>query len=395
LDINDYNENAESLKISKERNDFVDSLSQRKFIKLMRDIVVAIFTRIDIAVKNPPFQSVYLRNRNLIGRIGEKINLSTSVVCSNVGLDEIDLDYDESLLQIDDDWMISANNAGSYEIKLGFDEKIYSIMVHFKDIIPEFELTKTMITIYEGNSANLRDYINAKSCKDVTPDSITILSENKDTIIKNDLFDRNNPVGQHLVYYRVGDYQRTLLITVKEIERQPGAGAKSPRINVLFPNLDNLRERSFKIPEIVDAISSYYVQAPTLCMAAIRILIESSGKAFFQSMIKEESLDNFPSLVNRVINLRNCDLRSQDYIKYILPQDAAYITSFKEISVNYITKLSKDIKTNINAHLKEIDLDMFIHNPTVVATDTTVYKAMQIFSPLLNYIFEILLIEKK
>lgn len=41
-----------------------------------------------------------------------------------------------------------------------------------------------------------------------------------------------------------------------------------------------------------------------------------------------------------------------------------------------------------------IDLNMFVHNPLVVANDQTVYKTMQIFSPLLNYVFDILLIER-
>ncbi len=35
---------------------------------------------------------------------------------------------------------------------------------------------------------------------------------------------------------------------------------------------------------------------------------------------------------------------------------------------------------------------MFVHNPAIVATDTTVYRSMQIFAPLLNYIFDILLL---
>lgn len=43
LNLPYYNEYLESLKISKERNDFVDSLAQRKFIKIMREIIVATY----------------------------------------------------------------------------------------------------------------------------------------------------------------------------------------------------------------------------------------------------------------------------------------------------------------------------------------------------------------
>lgn len=394
LDITDYNENNEELKISKERNDFVDSMAQRKFIHIMRDIIVEIFARIDIAVKNPPIQSFLLRCSSVTVRLGESFDLSNSIICNNIGLEDITLVFDESKITISEDWIISTDQAGSYEVGLSYSDKSYTFIIHYKKTIPEFKLTKTFITIYKSNSVNLRDYIDPLSCKDITPEGINIVSDNKDTIIKNDLFDKNNIVGQHTIYYRYDEFQRTLSITVKEIERQPGTGAKSPRIDVLFPKLDELRNRSFKVPELVDAISSYYIQAPTLCMAAIRILIESSAKAFFQFLINEEAIDSFPSLVNRVINIRDCHPKSPDYIKYINNQNPQFIAEFRRVSNEYQTALSRDVKGNINAHLKEIDLDTFVHNPAIIATDTTVYKTMQIFSPLLNYIFEVLLLEK-
>jgi len=392
LDITNYNEHNEELKISKERNDFVDSMAQRKFIHIMRDVIVGIFARIDIAVKNPPIQSVNLRYSNVTVKVGEPFNLASAVICNNIGLDDIDLDFDESQISINDDWIVSTDRAGSYDIKLNFDDKSHTFTINYKNVIPEFDLQKSMITIYKGNSVNLRDFIVSSSCKDVTPDSIAILSQSKDTIIKNDLFDKNNSVGQHIVFYRYDDFQRTLSITVKEIERQPGAGAKSPRMDILFSKLDELREHSFKLPELVDAISSYYVQAPTLCMAAIRILIESSAKEFFEHLVDEEVIDSFPSLVNRVMNIRDCHPKNPDYIKYISVQEPKFIAEFQRISAEYQVSLSKDVKTNINAHLKEISLDMFVHNPAIIATDTTVYRSMQIFAPLLNYIFDVLLL---
>ena len=392
LDITNYNEHNEELKISKERNDFVDSMSQRKFIHIMRDVIVGVFARIDIAVKNPPIQSVNLRYSNVTVKVGEPLNLANAVICNNIGLDDIDLDYDESQISISNDWTVSTDQAGSYDIKLRFGDKSYTFTIHYKNVIPEFDLQKSMITIYKGNSVNLRDYIIAASCKDVNPDSITILSQSKDTVIKTDVFDKSNSVGQHIIFYCYEEFQRTLSITVKEIERQPGSGVKSPRMDSLFSKLDELREHSFKLPELVDAISSYYVQAPTLCMAAIRILIESSAKAFFKHLIDEEVTDSFPSLVNRVMNIRDCHTKNSDYIKYISMQDPKFIAEFQRISTGYQISLSKDVKTNINAHLKEIALDMFVHNPAIVATDTTVYRSMQIFAPLLNYIFDVLLL---
>lgn len=392
LDLTDYNENEEDLKISKERNDFVDSMAQRKFIHIMRDVIIGAFTRIDMAVKNPPVQSFSLRFFNPTVRLGDKFDLSTAIVCNNIGLEDITLEYDESQFSINEDWSVSATKQGAYEIKLSYGEITHTLVIQFKSIIPEFALSKSSMTVYKGNSYNLRDYIVAESCKDVTPESIEIVPARKDiTIINNDVFDKSNAAGQHIVYFRYGEFQRTLDISVKEIERQPGAGAKSPRISMLFPKLSLLRSCSIKLPELVDAISSYYVQAPTLCMAAIRILLESSAKAFFKALYDEEVTDSFQSVVNRVINLRDCHEKNPDYIKYISTKGPDFIAGFKEISDTYVLLLSKDVKTSINTTIKEVELDMFVHNPDIIATDVTVYRAMQIFSPVLNYIFDVLI----
>lgn len=391
IDLTNYNENNEELKISKERNDFIDSMEQRKFIHIMRDIIVGVFSRIDMAVKSLQYPTYYLRFNSATAKVGVPYKLANAVTCSNMGLDSIGLVYDKSKLKISADWIVSADQPGSYDIQLNYNGLTKNFVIQFKNVVPEFELQKSMIVVYKGNSLNLRDYIVLSSCKDVSPDKINIFSESKNTIIKNDLFDKSNIVGQHTVLFRFDEFQRTLLITVKEVERLPGVGAKSPRIDILFPKLDQLRERSYKIPELVDAISSYYVQAPTLCMAAIRILVESSSKSFFQALYDEEVVMSFPSLVSRVMNLRDCNTKNADYIKYISNQDCSFISDFHRISDEYQTALSKDVKKNINSHLDYIDLDMFVHNPNIVATDVTVYKSMQIFSPLLNYIYDVLL----
>lgn len=393
LNLPHYNENLESLKISKERNDFVDSLAQRKFIKIMRDIIVAAFTRIDIAVKNPPIQSIGLRQNSLTVRVGEKISLGHYLICNNLGLDDITVSYDENELTVDEDWNVSAKSHGNYKIKFSYKEQSCEMVLNFKDKVPEFCLSKTAIEVYKGNTVNLQDYIIPSSCKDVTLDSIQIIADNQATIICNDLFSKDNAVGRHVVLYKYGEFQRTLVINVKEIEKQPGGGAKTPRIDELFPKLDMLRNKSFKIPELVDAISSYYIEAPTLCMAAIRILVEASCKAYFQHLKNEENDFSFPSLVSRTMNLQSCVDTAPDYKNYVAVHEQAFIDSFKNVSAQYNTTLSKDVKANINNHINTIDLNMFVHNPLIIATDTTVFKTMQIFSPLLNYVFDVLLIE--
>lgn len=388
-----YNENLESLKISKERNDFVDSLSQRKFIKIMRDIIVAAYTRIDILVKNPPLKSIVLRQSSLTARVGEKISLCQYIICNNIGLEDVKLSYDEKYLTVDDDWNVSANSHGSYVVKFSYNEQLCEMKLNYKDIVPEFSLTKDFEEVYKGNTVNLKDFINLHSCKDVNLEDIQISADNHATIINNDFFSKDNAVGKHLILFRCDDFQRTLVINVKELERQPGGGAKTPRIDMLFPKLDMLRNKSFKIPELVDAISLFYVEAPTLCMAAIRILVEASCRAFFHYLKNEENNFSFQSLVSRTMNLQSCVETAPDYKTYIEGHEQMFIDTFKNISQQYSITLSKDVKNNINNHIATIDLSMFVHNPSVVATDTTVFKTMQIFSPLLNYIFDVLLSE--
>lgn len=392
LDLTDYNENNEDLKISKERNDFVDSMAQRKFIHIMRDVIIGIFSRIDMAVKNPPVSSISLRDSNQSVRLGEKFNLESVIICNNIGLEDVTLEYDESKISINENWLVTATKPGKYNIKVMYAETTCELTIDFKSTIPEFNLSKSNTTIYKGNTYNLREFIIPTSCKDVTPESIEIIPENKDvTIVNKDIFDKSNSVGQHIIYYRYGDFQRTLCITVKEIELQPGAGAKSPRIDSLFPKLDKLRKCSIKLPELIDAISSYYIQAPTLCMAAIRILLESSSKAFLQALCEEEITSSFSSSVDRVINVRDCNNQNPDYKKIMSKKDSVFIAEFNRISNIYKSSLSKDVKRNIHTHIKEIELDMFVHNPEIISTDVTVYRTMKIFTPILNYIFDVLI----
>ena len=211
------------------------------------------------------------------------------------------------------------------------------------------------------------------------------------------LFGKNNDVGQHIILYKYGDFQRTLVVNVKAIVQNTGTETKPQpqRIDIMFSQLDQLRSQSFKIPELIDAISAYYVKAPTLCMAAIRILVEASCKSFFQFLKNEENDTSFESNVNKVINLQKCDERDNDYKEYVLQHNPDFILEFKNISEKYNVALSKDVKNNINSHMKEVDLNRFIHNPLIVTTDTTVFQSMQIFSPLLNYIFDVLLMKSK
>ena len=393
IDLNEYNENNEELKISKERDDFVDSMAQRKFLYIMRDVVVGVFSRIDMAVKNAPMPSFSLQALNATVRLGHTFDLSSTVVCNSIGLDDITLEYDDTILNISSDWVVSSNRQGSYEIKMTYGGVSQSFRIRFDARLPEFSLIKDKITVPEGNTINLRRYISSDSCIDVSPDDIEIVADDSSTILTGDYFDKKNKPGRHVINYMYGDYQRRLAVEINAIDLQPGFGLESPSIISHFHKLDELRDCSIKIPELIIAISSYFREAPTLCMAAVRILVDCSTRAFIASILNEEAGDNLQGTVNRVMNICECNSNNKDYCSLSKNREFAFINGFNSISSKYKLLLSRDVRKNINYTIDEIDLNMFVHNPNIIATDTTVQKTMQIFSPLLNYIFEVLILD--
>jgi ATP-binding region ATPase domain protein len=389
LALTDYNENEEELKISKERNDFVDSMAQRKFIHIMRDVIIGVFTRIDMAVKNSSVQSFKLKIPKVTACVANGFDLSKVVVCNTIGLEDITLQYNEKQLSISKDWIVHTTKQGAYKIELSYGEIVQSLDIKFQNTIPEFSLSKEKITVNEGNSCNLRKLIDANSCENILPENIEIVPKNKDTIIWEGIFDKKNTVGQHIIYFSAQEFQRTLEVYVKKIETPSDINSNMSRISALFPRLDALRPCSGKLSELVNAISLYCNDAPTLCMAGVRILVESSSKAFFVDLGQEEIKDGFESVVDRVINIQDCHDNNNDYKTYISGREKEFVDRFGQISKKH--NLTRDVKKRIKSCIKHTDLDMFVHNPHIIAVSNDVAGAMEIFAPLLNYIFDILI----
>lgn len=391
LTLTDYNENEEELKISKERNDFEDSMAQRKFIHIMRDVIVGVFTRIDMAVKNASAPSFKLKISKATTCMENGFDLSKVVICNTIGLEDITLRYNEKQLSISKDWIVHATKQGAYNIELSYGEIVQSLDIKFQNTIPEFSLLKEKIDINEGDSYNLRKLIDSRKCIEVLPANIDIVPKNKKTIIREGVFDRDNSVGQHIIYFRIKEFQRTLEIHVKKIETPSEININKIRVIGLFPEINALRLYSTRLPELVDAISLYYDTAPTLCMAGVRILVELSSKAFFEALGQEGDKGSFESVVNRVIKIQDCNTGNPDYGTYISQREESFVLRFNEISQKHGSKLTKDVKKNIQNSIKDIDLDMFVHNPNIIGIGDTVVRVMEIFAPLLNYIFDILI----
>ena len=92
------------------------------------------------------------------------------------------------------------------------------------------------------------------------------------------------------------------------------------------------------------------MQAPTLCMAGVRVLLESAAKAFFLTFNIDEVDCSLPSLLDRIMNLRDCHPKNPDYQKYIESQGLTYKDRFDVVASKYALVLAKDVKENIRAH---------------------------------------------
>ena len=125
-------------------------------------------------------------------------------------------------------------------------------------------------------------------------------------------------------------------------------------------------------------------------MAGVRILVECSCRAFILAVIKEDSDDGFINVVNRVLNIRDCNDKNEDFKTCKEIWNSTYIKSFEAISDSYRLDLTRDVKRNINNTVKEVDLNMFVHNPRSLSTEMAVQNTMRIFAPLLNYITDVL-----
>lgn len=277
ISFRNYSEEDGFLKISNDRNDFIVNLAQKKFKYIMRHFVSGLFSYIDIAMRDYYPDSVQLKarydRRNII--LGQKVDVADLII-STVSTSHISIDVDSEVVFNEDNMTIHANSTGLHTIKFTYKNITISVELDVKDPTPRFALKQSYLKSPEGTSVELSQYIKKSSIVGLSISDIEI-SSNEVSIKKNYLASDTHP-GEYVINYTYtdADYEivNPLHLTVTPLRLK-----ESKKIIDLFPTCRNLT-RYYKIKDIIVDIAESYTLHPTLCMIAIRTLIEASFKAF-------------------------------------------------------------------------------------------------------------------
>ncbi|MDR3150230.1 MAG: ATP-binding protein [Candidatus Peribacteria bacterium] len=372
-----YNESLSSLKISKERNDFIVNLSKKKFLSIMCDFISGILSDIDINIKNYNANEKIIFEDKTKGRVKRIVIgalLRTSdIIKTNLTQEEISVSCSDGA-SVDENDIITFQSPGSYNISFSHNDQIISIDINVEEKTPSFDLKKYNITIDEGNTRVLRDEIKISSLKNLSIEDIVISSETAE-IKKGNVFSGKNHPGDYIIkyFYEKDGHEasRTLELTVN-----PLYATEATRIKNLFPN--NIKKYQ-KINDIIDGIAMCYTLYPTVAMIAIRSLLEISIKAFMEEFYDKETK-------------KYCltkDFDPQGKMEHIF--NSIRDNKIVDLNGGILNKYKKDFqdnRKNITKYYKELDPNTYIHNKYTQSTSKEVLQTMKVFQPILNFIFE-------
>ena len=369
-----YCEEESSLKISNERNDFLETLSKKKFFFIMRKFVSAIFSRIDITIKNykEPDKVIFQKKGNAPKRVivGSTLRLN-ELIKTNLPISNIDIKVPDGVC-FDDFDEFTFKTVGDFYLCFEYDSNSISVSITVEDSAPYFELKKAEIKIDENNTDDLLNYIKTSSLKNLSLNQIIIESKNA-KIYNKRYFSANNTPGSYIISYKYSDEleQRLTVFVV------PMHSKKIDRIKDLFPH--ECRDYP-KISEIILEISAMHYRCPLLCALSLRPLIECSLKAFIYEFYPDEDIrkmkkekefnveGKFDSLFNRIAQ-ETLPKLSHDILK------------------KYKDSLGEHHKQILNAY-KTLDLNSHIHDPETFASEKDVVCFMRKLKPFLNFIIE-------
>ena len=378
INFSNYNEDDSSLKISNERNDFIETLAKKKLLYIMRNFVSEIFSSIDINIKN--FNNsraiIFKKRANSKNRIiiGNCLSIS-ELVTTNLSLDEIKIDLPESVT-IDDEGYIHFSQLGTQNLTFEYDDVVISLNILVESNTPFFELKKNSFSTLENNATNLQDFIKISSLKNLTIDEIKISSD-KAKILNGVTLASDNPPGHYVIFYKYSEeIAKTAQLTIKPIHYK-----ETDKLQKLFP------VSCFKYPKITDviyAIAESHMRHSTLCMISMRPLVEFALKAFIiefysksesDTIFADEKKNNSFDVIGRLDGLLQ-RIRTKK-ITTIPP----------EVLLKYESTL---IKTggHISKAYKGLDLNSYVHDPNIHADPSSVKQFMKKLQPFLNFIIE-------
>lgn len=373
-----FKESDSALMISNERNDFNVNISKKKFRLIMRDFVSEIFSDIDINIKNYDESDKYkFTQRAKVRRIslGDTLNVD-DLINTNLILSEVNIDYDEQNCSIDENGQINFQKYGDFKFTFEYDGKILESDVIVSDPTPNFEVQRNK-TIDENNSFTLTELIIKKKLRNVYPHQIEISSDSLE--IKKQILSPNNLPGEHDVTFQYNKDGYSLARTSTILIKQKRS-AEIKKIQALFTKYHDLNGFP-KIIELIDGIASCHVHYPILSMTGMRVLTEVLLREFHNAYLGGDDFDKEDkSIISRIqIFNRNA------YREGIVSQ---------AICDRYYQRLKGKAGKAIEDTYKEIDMNMYIHNPAIIITCEEFKQNLKKMLPLFNFIIEALLDKK-
>lgn len=313
----EYNEDECSLKISKERNDFLESMSKINFMTIMRKAITGIVSAIDMEAKETtkdkkerPFKA-----RLHIKEItpGTAINIK-DLITSPSAYESINVSTPDGVHynQETGDFTFDVNGDSIIGFKEGEDS--VSVTVRVAEPAPYFELKRKKATTRSGETLNLDDFINRSSLKHATIADIIISCDT--AAIKQRNLAYNASVGSHTVKYLLESAEIQHLLDVEVI---PLHQSEARRLKALFGNYTEVKD-PVRVVDLIDDIASCYMSHPTLCACGLRVILEVSAKAYLHKVIgiayDEADCDSITSYINRIKKiLSDTDSNIKQHIK--------------------------------------------------------------------------------
>ena len=374
-----YIESASSLKISNERNDFTETLAKKKFLCIMRKFVSAIFSTIDMNIKNFDDSGVVIfkkrpnaKSRIVVGHCVEIHDL----IYTNLQIEEIKFDFPEDVA-MDNDGKISFSQVGLQKLKFEYDNEVINLDIVVEDDVPSFELKKASFTVLENNTFDLRSLIKSSSLKNLEIGDIKISSDQAKVLNGTTLASNNLP-GHYIIFYKFSDeIAKTVQLTIRPIHYK-----ETDKLQRLFPY------RCSKYPKITDvilAISESYMRHPTLCMIAMRPLIEFALKAFiFEWYPKPDSDKLFAA------EKKNHSFGVIDVLDGLFQRLRTKKLTVDPFVLSKYEKTLIDDGGHISKAYNKLGLNDYIHSPNTHATPNEVKQFMKKLQPFLNFVIEAL-----
>lgn len=366
-----FNETRSGLKISKERNDFIVNLSQKKFLYIMQGFVSGIFSSIDITLKDKKYKRYVfqLRYDNRRMFVGDNFNIK-EMLYTTLPLRNVTIEHDDSVKIDLENGNVSISAVGKHNIRFSDGSEWLEAVVNVEDPTPSFELTQNSIKKLQGETIELRGFINKGSIVNIPVDDIQIVSET--ALIKNGTFSPQNYPGEYAIQYIYEPNDDLVVSHILKAKIEPLYISDSNKFQRIFPFYKALNDY-IKIKEIIDEISKCYKQYPNVSIIALRTLMEVSLRAFLGGVCGKTVNDKIA--VDQAIGWAIDEVY----------QNNSLIES--TVLGKYRDRLLSGRKRLIKDYIK-LELNTYVHDCDALPTSHEVLQATKRFSMFLNFIIE-------